>query len=125
MKLILDENKVTLDEELINAINAKAGDRVEIQCIDLNGTLIPSIFVSEGGNKLTKSNTLVCKGEKRNLLAQFGTNFTAEDLNGLVVLHGDGNVVFTTTKKAVKERLIDLKQLMDTQFNLNKFEYEL
>ncbi|MDO4465535.1 MAG: hypothetical protein Q4C49_00795 [Bacillota bacterium] len=125
MKLILDENKATLDAELIAAINATAGDRVEIQCIDMNGTLIPSIFVSEGGNKLTKSNTIVCKGEKRNLLAQFGSNFVAENINGLVVLHGDGNVVFTTTQKAVKERTIDLKQLLDTQFKLNAFEYEL
>lgn len=123
MKLILEEMKATLDDELVAALNAKVGDRVEIQCIDMNGTLIPSIFVSEGGNKLTKSNTICCKGEKRNLLAQFGSNFVAENINGLVVLHGDGHVVFTTTQKAVKERVIDLKRLLDTQYELNKFEY--
>lgn len=125
MKLILEETRMVLDDDLVNAINAKAGDRVEVQYVDLHGTLIPNIFVSEGGNKLTKTNTIMCKGEKRNMLARFGTEFVGENIDGLVVLHGDGNVVFTTVHKAVKERTIELQKLLDTQFTLNKFEYEI
>lgn len=124
MKLTLLDTKMELDQDLINGLNAKAGDRIDIQYLDMGGNLVPNIFISEGGNKLTKSNTVSFRGNKRNALAVYGTNFIAEDLNGLIILKGDGNRVFTKTYQAAQERIIDLKLLLDTQYNLNKFKYE-
>lgn len=125
MKLTLNETNFEIDEDLRKALNAEPGDRLDIEYLSMGGVLTPSIFKSEGGNKLTKSNTVSFKGKKRNELANFGTNFLAESDNGLISLKGDNKPIYVEFRKAVEERKFEISQLTNNQFKLNKFLYEL
>lgn len=122
--VIVKDNKLILSDQLIDTLNAKPGDRINIGYIDKNGTLVPVICISDAGNKLNKTNTVSFRGKQKDFLCQFGSNFWAFENDGVVELEGDGVPIYTEVKKAV-EAYISKEIILDTNYNIIKLsEYE-
>ena len=84
--LIVLENKLVLNDLLLEKLNATAGDRISINYYTVNNeTTFPLIGKSEAfadkesGNKLTKSNTVAYRGKARRILLEYGEEFTIEE----------------------------------------------
>ena len=115
----MKDSSLLLDSSLLNKLNAKPGDRIDIGYKEKDGNLIPIISKTESGNLLSKSNTIPFRGKKHELLAQFGSNFWATENNGVFELEGDGIPIFTNVKKAT-EAFITKEIISDTNFNITK-----
>lgn len=79
-KLYLEDNKCQLNNAAINLIGANVGDKLDIKYDEREHGVIPVIGTEEsfgvkGGCKLTKSNTIACRGSKNSELAKYGTEF--------------------------------------------------
>lgn len=72
-QLILSENKFTLNNKAIEVINAKIGDKISVN-YESDGYPILGINYL-GGNKLTKSNTVSCRGVANEELSKQGNIF--------------------------------------------------
>jgi len=117
--LLLKENSLLLDSSLITKLNANPGDKISIGFIERDGLLRPIISIGEEGNKLSKSNTVSFRGNRHNILAQFGTQFWINENDGLLELEGDGIPVYTEVKKAV-EAIITKEIILDTTYEITK-----
>ena len=117
----VQDSNLLLDSAFISKLGAVPGDRIMIGYIEKDGKLIPIISIGEGGNKLTNSNTVSFRGNQKNVLTQFGTNFWGEDLTegNYIELEGDGIPVYTEVKKAV-EAYISKEIVLDTNYNITK-----
>jgi len=110
---------LVLSDQLIDLLEAKAGDKLSIGYIEYNDTLTPIITKDDAGHKLNKNNTISFRGKQRNLLTQFGTNFWAEKVDGNIILKGDGVPVYVTVNKAVHSYLT--KEIIeDRNYEINK-----
>lgn len=93
--VVLEENKLIFNEAAIAILNASPEDRLVIQYNPDNGKIRPIIAKEEtlgikGGNKLSKSNTVACRGKAHDKLAEYGTVFTlSEKDTGIFYLNGD------------------------------------
>lgn len=125
--LKLEENKLILSSELVALLGATPGDRIDIEYASKNGNLIPVIVLGEKGNILTKSLTVSFKGVQKEMLLQFGDEFTAVKGEDAIELQGNKeNVIFTAVSKATTEQPLDKSVILDTNYNIQKFEtYEL
>ena len=79
----VEDNKLVLSREALVMLNAKSGDRVTINYYNINPELtFPIIARSEildgPGNKITKSNSVLYKGQQREILLQYGKLFKLE-----------------------------------------------
>lgn len=81
----LEDNKLVLNASAMKAIDAVPGDRVTINYVEReDGTFAPIISKSGvygdpvGGNKLTKSGTVMYKGKQATSLLQYGKNFVVD-----------------------------------------------
>lgn len=119
--VLLKDSKLILDPSLVDLIGAKPGDHIEIGYRERDGILRPIINKNEGGNKLTKSNTVSFKGVQHNTLAQFGTNFWVSEVDGVLELEGDGVPVYTDVKKAA-EAVVTKEIILDTNYEITKLE---
>jgi len=117
--LILLDNKIELSQNVLDMLNAKPNDRITIGFSPNNGLLQPLITKDDNGNKLTKSKTFSYRGKMRDMLAQYGTTFIAENVSGTIFLTGDNPEykVFTSETKA-KEFVLDKIVLENKQFKL-------
>lgn len=96
-KLILDDNKYTLNTSAIELMGVNAGDKIDIkyQIVDkINYPIIgPSdVWKSSSGNKLTKSGTVSYRGKANTVLLEFGNEFELtpwKDHDGLFILMGN------------------------------------
>jgi hypothetical protein len=91
-----------------------ATDRIAINYERKEGLTFPVIGIStafggkESGNKLTKSNTVACRGNSNTTLAEFGSRFTIEPYGNMVFkLIGDTQAEKTITPEAVIKRVDD------------------
>lgn len=80
-KLILEENKYRLTGAAISLMGLDEDSKLVIKYEDTKSGSIPIIgtnvaFGISSGNKLTKSNTVACRGNNRDELAKHGTEFT-------------------------------------------------
>ena len=79
------DNKLVLSKAAIETLGAVAGDRIAINYWQEKDDIIPLIGKSEnftdsnGGNRLTKSNTVSFRGVQRELLLEHGSMFTLEE----------------------------------------------
>lgn len=81
----IDNNRLAFSKDALTALGASAGDRITINyyTIDEQNTF-PVIGRSElfsdadGGNKLTKSNTISFRGRQRETLSWYGKVFSME-----------------------------------------------
>ena len=75
-QLILEENKCSLNTSAVELLEVEPGDKLAIEYEKYKSGFRPVLTKSEkNGNKLTKSNTLACRGTKNEELAKFGTIF--------------------------------------------------
>lgn len=97
-QITLQANKYTINQAAAALMGVAWEDRLSIQYRKVEGVLFPIIgkdtaFDTPGaGNKVTKSLTVCCKGNAREMLSKYGDTFTVtklKDKDGLFVLLGN------------------------------------
>lgn len=105
-KLILEDTKYLLNNAAIAALGIEAGDKLDIKYQKVEGfnskmpIIGPSnVFQTQGGNKLSKSNTVICRGTGNDRLSEFGHNF-------VLTAHPHNDQLFVLNGDAVKEQIV-------------------
>ena len=95
-KLILEDNKYTLNTAAVELLGVETDDRLDIKFEKRDKVRVPVIgcntaFGTQGGNRLTKSNTVSYRGKNHDLLEEYGTvfSFKETDKEGIFELVGD------------------------------------
>jgi hypothetical protein len=95
-ELILEDNKYCLNTAAIELLGVEAEDRIDIKFEKRDKVRVPVIgcntaFGTQGGNRLTKSNTVSYRGKNHDLLEEYGTvfSFKETDKEGIYELVGD------------------------------------
>jgi len=109
--LTLEDNKYILTTGAVELLGVEAGDKIDIKFQKIGKQTIPVIgsdeaFGTKGGNKLTKTNTVSCRGKANDELSAFGTEFTLEEhpnKKGLFILRGENTPNVTPEKENVPE----------------------
>lgn len=114
--LILDKNKLILSDNLINLLNAKEKDRLDVGYVEIDGKLFPSIYKSDGGKVLNKKNTISFRGKQYATLSPYGTKFKAELNNGNIILIGENPEfnTYTSVKRVLED--ITIEVIEDTNY---------
>ena len=131
--LIRAENKLILSQKLIEELGAEVDDRIAINYERKEGLTFPVIGIStafggkESGNKLTKSNTVACRGNSNTTLAEFGSRFTIEPYGNMVFkLIGDTQAEKTITPEAViKEVDMGIEVTGDDNYQIQDLDFKL
>lgn len=131
-KLILEDNKYRLNTAAIELMSLEPDSKLVLKYEENSGRSIPVIgtntaFGVSSGNKLTKSNTVACRGNNREELAKHGAEFTIKphpNKGGIFILVsdkdedlqlvGDENIKITEEDKITGFDL-DLNELVDAQ----------
>ena len=96
-ELILEDNKYYLNSAAVELMGVVPDSKLDIKYEKNGSTMVPVIgtdeaFRTKGGNKLTKSNTVACRGSKNEELSKYGKVFSLTPhatKEGLFVLTGD------------------------------------
>lgn len=96
-QLILGDNKYNLNSAAVELMNVSPDDRIDIKYEKNKGVFTPiigkdDVFGTANGNRLTKSNTVSCRGKAHDKLAEYGTTFEIKphsEKEGLFILVGD------------------------------------
>ena len=141
-KLYLEDNKCRLNSKAISLMGISPGDKLDIKYDEGKNGSVPVIgtdeaFGTKGGNKLTKSNTIACRGSKNEELSKYGREFvlaTHPSKAGLFVLTseevavdqlvGDDNVNIDTPEgiDLNLEGLVDDKDANVSSIDTNFFK---
>ena len=115
--LTLEDNKYVLTTGAVELLGVEAGDKIDIKFQKVGKQTIPvigadEVFGTKGGNKLTKTNTVSCRGKANDELRAFGEEFTLEahpNKEGLFILRGENTPAVTPAveKKPEPEDEID------------------
>lgn len=104
-KLILDDTKYHLNNAAIQLLGVEAGDKIDIkyQKVDGFNSKVPIIgtdatFQTQGGNKLSKSNTVICRGTGNDRLSEYGHTF-------VLTVHPHNDSLFVLNGDAVREEI--------------------
>lgn len=114
-QLTLEENKYSLNTAAVELLNIEAGDKLNIEYEKYKKNFRPVLILGEG-NKVTKSNTVACRGSKYEELSKFGSIFEIvkhPSKPDAYLLNSDGN---NTKEEEIEEELpidIDLPELVD------------
>lgn len=132
--LIREENKLVLSQKLVDMLEANYEDRVAIRYDQSNGETFPVIGLDikfgdkSNGNKLTKSNTLACRGNANTTLSEFGNKFTVESTSseGIFKLIGDGVI----SKPVIPETIIKdidlgIEVTSDKNYEIEDLDFKL
>lgn len=132
-QLKIESNKIVLNKQLTDLINAVPGDRVCISYLNDGNDYFPVISKSgvfndaEAGNKLTKSLTSSFRGKQLEMLTQYGNCFSIVKLDTLpegAFKLKDLNFVEIETVK--EEELVEMPKVEELQvednFGLNSSE---
>lgn len=101
----LEENKLVLNSKAVELLGAEWEDRISIIYRNQEGNRVPIISKDEilgvkGGNKLTKSKTVSCRGKANTKLSEHGTEFKLIPLNdGTFIMDGGITIPFEEPKK--------------------------
>ena len=113
-KLYLEDNKCRLNSKAISIMGISPGDKLDIKYDDGKNGSVPIIgtdeaFGTKGGNKLTKSNTIACRGSKNEELSKYGKEF-------VLAVHPSkaGLFVLTSEEVAVDQLVGDDNVNIDT-----------
>lgn len=111
--LRLEENKYVLTTGAVEALGVEPGDTLDIKFQKFSKKILPIIGASEvwgtkAGNKLTKTNTVSCRGKVNDELSSYGTEFVLEphpNKGGLFILKGENTpeIVIETTPEPEEE----------------------
>lgn len=138
-KLYLEDNKCRLNSAAVSFMSVSPGDKLDIKYEENNNKSVPIIgtdesFHTNGGNKLTKSNTIACRGNKNTELSKYGKEFILikhPSKEGLFILsseevveleQGDDNVSIPEGLDLNLEDLIDDKDAKVTSIDTNFFK---
>lgn len=99
--ILLTDNKYILNKLATELLEVEPGDRIDIKYQMVDNLTYPIIgsskaWKSEGGNKITKSLTVSCRGQANSLLSQYGKTFTLSPWighPGLFTMLGDEHPV--------------------------------
>ena len=113
-KLYLEDNKCRLNSKAISLMGVSPGDKLDIKYDEGKNGSVPVIgtdeaFGTKGGNKLTKSNTIACRGSKNEELSKYGKEF-------VLAVHPSkaGLFVLTSEEVAVDQLVGDDNVNIDT-----------
>lgn len=113
-KLYLEDNKCRLNSKAISLMGVSPGDKLDIKYDEGKNGSVPVIgtdeaFGMKGGNKLTKSNTIACRGSKNEELSKYGKEF-------VLAVHPSkaGLFVLTSEEVAVDQLVGDDNVNIDT-----------
>lgn len=113
-KLYLEDNKCRLNSKAVSLMGISPGDKLDIKYDDGKNGSVPVIgtdeaFGTKGGNKLTKSNTIACRGSKNEELSKYGKEF-------VLAIHPSkvGLFVLTSEEVAVDQLVGDDNVNIDT-----------
>lgn len=113
-KLYLEDNKCRLNSKAISLMGINPGDKLDIKYDEGKNGSVPIIgtdeaFGTKGGNKLTKSNTIACRGSKNEELSKYGKEF-------VLAVHPSkaGLFVLTSEEVAVDQLVGDDNVNIDT-----------
>ena len=113
-KLYLEDNKCRLNSKAISLMGISPGDKLDIKYDEGKNGSVPVIgtdeaFATKGGNKLTKSNTIACRGSKNEELSKYGKEF-------VLAVHPSkaGLFVLTSEEVAVDQLVGDDNVNIDT-----------
>lgn len=131
--LVREENKLVLSQKLVEELGAEADDRIAINYDKKDDVTFPVIGVStafggkESGNKLTKSNTVACRGNSNSTLAEFGNRFTIEAYgNGVFKLVGDIQAEKAVTPEAVIKKVeMGIEVTGDDNYQIEDLDFKL
>lgn len=115
--LTLEENKCILTQTAVDLMNIKVDDKIDIKYEKIDKKIVPIIgtdeaFQSKGGNRLTKSNTIACRGSKNTELAKYGSEFNIiphPSKENLFILKPTNEI----EEQEVEDIDIDLQDLID------------
>lgn len=137
-QLTLEDNKYRLNTAAIELMGVSAESKIDIKYEKQGKTMIPVIgtdeaFGTRGGNRLSKSNTVACRGSKHEELIKYGTVFQIvphDSKAGLFILKGDAQVDTLDGDDNVSiDEEIDFSQLIDDKDNnieeINSFDFTL
>ena len=113
-KLYLEDNKCRLNSKAISLMGISPGDKLVIKYDEGKNGSVPVIgtdeaFGTTGGNKLTTSNTIACRGSKNEELSKYGKEF-------VLAVHPSkaGLFVLTSEEVAVDQLVGDDNVNIDT-----------
>ena len=83
-ELVLLDNKCMLTQSAIELLGVSPGDQIDIKYEKQGNLLVPVIgsntnFGTKSGNKLSKSNTVSCRGKVNEELSKYGTKFKLKE----------------------------------------------
>lgn len=138
--ITLEPNKLVFNNKAISDMEIEYEDRVVIKWQQAGKKMIPVIgkdlaFEEEGtGNKVTKSNTITYKGKANTVLADFGSEFTIEEIKAgiwkLIPKNGTSeSVVEESTLQDVIEKAenteLDLLVSTDEETEIDDLQFQL
>jgi hypothetical protein len=124
-KLILENNKYQLTQAAVDLMGVEPDDKIDIKYEKQGKDIIPvigsdEIFGTKQGNRLTKSLTVACRGNKNEELAKFGSEFTLvphPNKTGIFIL--STGIVNDEIEEPEEEEIdlpdIDLQDLIDNE----------
>lgn len=141
-QLILEDNKYCLNTAAVELMKVTTEDKIDIKYEKRGKNIIPvigtdAVFKTKSGCKLTKSNTVSCRGSKNTELAKYGDVFEIVEHDsqpGLFILKGNltsesENSEFEITEEEENlpldvdfEDLIDDKDAEITEIDANFFD---
>ena len=135
-QLTLEDNKYRLNTAAIELMGVSAESKIDIKYEKQGKTMIPVIgtdeaFGTRGGNRLTKSNTVACRGSKHEELIKYGNIFQIiphDSKAGLFILKGDAQIDTLDGDENVSiDEEIDISQLIDDKDveEINSFDFKL
>lgn len=116
--IVLEDNKYILNEAAAEALGVSPEDRIDIKYEKQGKLLKPVIgsneaFGTKGGNKLTNSLTVSCRGKANEALNEYGSRFTLAPhahKDGLFMLIGD--------------KMMDEPDIIDDKIDVNEVDEE-
>ena len=104
-KLYLEDNKCRLNSKAVSLMGISPGDKLDIKYDDGKNGSVPIIgtdeaFGTKGGNKLTKSNTIACRGNKNKELSKYGKEFV------LAVYPSKAGLFVLTSEEVAVDQLV-------------------
>lgn len=131
-KITVLENKLQLNNAASELTGFMADDKVAVKFEKKGRITTPVMMLDEKeGNRLTKTNTISCRGSKREELLKFGTEFTLEEhpsVVGAFLMKGnveiEDDIVDVPEEIASEEELDDaLEDTDDVSFEIDDFKF--
>lgn len=131
-KIIVLDNKLQLNNAAAELTGFMADDRVAVKFEKKGRVTNPVILLDEKeGNKLTKTNTISCRGSKRDELLKFGSEFTLEEhpsVVGTFLMKGNIEIeddIIDVPEEIASEDELDasIDSTNDVDFNFDNFNF--